>query len=101
MSRSDRNWEIAWVAWCLLCVVGMLADPSMQTVYFHFIWISLAMISGFHLWGVKKAAIAVLCIAPVTTFALLAPSGPAASSDRKSTRLNSSHIQKSRMPSSA
>lgn len=80
MSRSDRNWEIAWVAWCLLCVAGMLIDPGLQTIYFHWIWISLAMISGFHLWGVKKAAIATACIAPVTTFALLAPSGPAASS---------------------
>ena len=30
-----------------------------------------------------------------------APSGEGCSKDRKSTRLNSSHIQKSRMPSSA
>ena len=32
---------------------------------------------------------------------LLQDSRPAAAQDRKSTRLNSSHIQKSRMPSSA
>ena len=80
MSRSERNWEIAWVAWCALCVAGMLLDPGLQTVYFHWIWISLAMISGLHLWGVRKAVIATLCIAPVTTMALLAPDGPAASS---------------------
>lgn len=80
MSRSERNWEIAWVAWCALCVAGMLLDPGLQTVYFHWIWISLAMISGLHLWSVRKAVIATLCIAPVTTLALLAPDGPAASS---------------------
>jgi len=37
-----------------------------------------------------------------TIYKVLAQSNPAATTlDRKSTRLNSSHIQKSRMPSSA
>lgn len=66
--------------WCLLCVAAMVIDPGLQTVYFHWIWISLAMISGFHLWGFKKAAIATACIAPITTVALMAPAGPAAAS---------------------
>ena len=37
----------------------------------------------------------------ITIGKLFFPTGDAWSSDRKSTRLNSSHIQKSRMPSSA
>ena len=58
----------------------MLLDPGLQTVYFHWIWISLAMISGFHMWGVRKAALVTAVIAPVTAIALVLPSGPAAAS---------------------
>ena len=56
----------------------MLIDPGLQTIYFHWIWISLAMISGFHMWGVKKAAIAVAFIAPITAAAIVIPTGPSA-----------------------
>ena len=64
--------------WCLCCVAGMLIDPGLQTVYFHWIWISLAMISGFHMWGVKKAAVAVAFIGPITAAAIVIPTGPSA-----------------------
>ena len=37
----------------------------------------------------------------IGTFAFTLRDKPASAADRKSTRLNSSHIQKSRMPSSA
>ena len=50
---------------------------------------------------VRKAAEAAVRAVPGVKFAMVALTGERAAGDRKSTRLNSSHVALSRMPSSA
>ena len=53
------------------------------------------------LWDAARLAAANLLLVLCAWIALPLPWTPVPVTDRKSTRLNSSHIQKSRMPSSA
>ena len=59
-------------------------------------------VKAIHVWRERRASFGELVMQDSSPFRWLEDRGPACQLiDRKSTRLNSSHIQKSRMPSSA
>jgi signal transduction histidine kinase len=48
-----KDWwiEVAWVAWIAINVTAILFVPSGETIPFHFIWLSLALVYGIRLWS--------------------------------------------------
>ena len=85
-------------------VVGNRKSPLYQMLRYHFGWIDQMGMPERH--SGQERRLGALCLA-IAEAASPSPvrgepiAGPERSRDRKSTRLNSSHIQKSRMPSSA
>lgn len=50
-SLLRRHWiELAWSAWIALNVAAIVLVPTGETVPFHFIWLSLAVVYGVRLW---------------------------------------------------
>ncbi len=58
----------------------MVLAPAWQTVPFHWIWISLAMLSGFRLWSLPQAVVVTAAVAVVSGAAMFAPGGMAVES---------------------
>ncbi len=49
-----KHWiDLAWGAFALANLGGMLLYPSWETVPFHFIWVSVTLLYGFRVWKVK------------------------------------------------
>jgi signal transduction histidine kinase len=76
-----RHWiELAWAAFTLSCTVILFGVAEWETIPFHLIWVSLALVYGFRYWrlGTTVAIGAVVTI--VTGAALLRaasdPTGP-------------------------
>ena len=45
--------EIGWGAFALANLVAMAFWPGWETIPFHFIWISLTLLYGFRIWGLR------------------------------------------------
>jgi signal transduction histidine kinase len=49
-----KHWiDLAWGAFAVANLGGMLLYPSWETVPFHFIWVSVTLLYGFRVWKVK------------------------------------------------
>jgi signal transduction histidine kinase len=65
-----RSVELLWVAFAVANVVAMLLTPGWETIPFHFIWVSLTLLYGFRVWGLRATAL-VLAIVALTTGAVI------------------------------
>jgi signal transduction histidine kinase len=45
--------DLAWGAFAVANLIGMVTFPTWETVPFHFIWVSLTVLYGFRVWRVK------------------------------------------------
>ena len=64
---SDVRWiDALWVLFWLANLVAMLLLPTWETVPFHFIWVSLTLLYGFRVWGIRPT-LTILALVVVTT----------------------------------
>jgi signal transduction histidine kinase len=66
----DKRVEVAWVAFALANLIAMLLTPDWETIPFHFIWVSLTILYGFRVWGLKATFI-ILAVVCATTGAVI------------------------------
>jgi signal transduction histidine kinase len=62
--------DVAWAIFSVANLVGMLYFATWETVPFHFIWISITILYGFRVWGLKPT-LSVLSVIIVLTGAAL------------------------------
>jgi signal transduction histidine kinase len=62
--------EIGWWIFVLVNVAGILIFRGWATVPFHFIWISLFLVYGWRVWGMRATLAALAAIIIVTGFSL-------------------------------
>jgi signal transduction histidine kinase len=56
-SRLRSSWpECVWLAFCAANLLFLVTHPGHQTVPFHIVWVSLALIYGFRLWSAPLTA---------------------------------------------
>jgi two-component system, OmpR family, sensor kinase len=58
--------EVGWSAFAAANVAAMIADPSWETVPFHFVWISLTLVYGFRVWS-NRTTTTVLAVVILST----------------------------------
>src|SRR5262245_19537766 len=56
----------AWCVFSLVNVILMWLTPGLETIPFHFIWISMAIVYGLQAWPLPWAATACVVVAVVT-----------------------------------
>ncbi len=66
-----RQIELLWVAFAVANLVAMLLTPDWETIPFHFIWVSLTILYGFRVWGVKATSLVLAAVASLTGVVLL------------------------------
>jgi signal transduction histidine kinase len=70
-SRADSWWiEVAWGAWLAVNVAAVILVPTGETIPFHFIWLSLALVYGIRLWTFGATLWVLLGICALSGFAL-------------------------------
>jgi two-component system, OmpR family, sensor kinase len=63
---TNRFLVAAWAVFAALNVVLMLLIPGQETVPFHFVWISLALVYGFTSWRTLWMVVALICVTVAT-----------------------------------
>jgi signal transduction histidine kinase len=63
--------EAAWAVFALANVAVIFLMSRWETIPFHFIWVSLALVYGFRVWGVRATAAVLAVVVLVTGAALL------------------------------
>ena len=58
--------EVCWWVFVALNVAGILVFREWATVPFHFVWISLSLLYGWRVWGLRSTSIALTLIIAVT-----------------------------------
>ena len=75
MSVTDwlraRKIEVAWVAFAVANLIAMLLTPDWETIPFHFIWVSLTILYGFRVWGLRATSIILGAVALATGAVIL------------------------------
>jgi two-component system OmpR family sensor kinase len=62
----DRLIFAAWTAFAVANVVAMMIWPSWETIPFHFIWVSMALVYGFTPWRGDTTMVVLLIVVGVT-----------------------------------
>jgi signal transduction histidine kinase len=71
-STFHRYWpEIAWVCFCAANVIVIFLLGEWETIPFHFVWVSLALIYGIRRWSLRSTVVVVTIVSLVTGVALL------------------------------
>lgn len=70
-SQADRWLYPAWVLFAVVNVVLMFEVPGKETIPFHFVWISLALVYGLQAWSTARTCIVLLAVCVTTGAALL------------------------------
>src|SRR5215475_10006017 len=70
-SRARRLVGLGWVAFAAVNVGLMWSFPGVETVPFHFVWISIALVFGVNTWP-PRAMLTALAAVAVVTGAILA-----------------------------
>ena len=73
MRPDRRTWptrrfawiDVAWAGFAVANLVAIVLIPDWETVPFHFIWVSLTILYGFRVWGLRPTAwvVAVIIVA--------------------------------------
>ncbi|HKN93530.1 MAG TPA: HAMP domain-containing sensor histidine kinase [Thermoleophilaceae bacterium] len=66
-----RKIELAWVTFAVINLVAMLLTPDWETIPFHFIWVSLTILYGFRVWGLKSTYLILAAVALGTGVVIL------------------------------
>jgi signal transduction histidine kinase len=66
-----RSVELLWVAFAVANVVAMLLTPDWETIPFHFIWVSLTVLYGFRVWGLRATSLVLALVALITGAVIL------------------------------
>jgi signal transduction histidine kinase len=64
--------EAAWIGFAAANVVAMVRWPSWETIPFHFIWVSLTLVYGFRVWGLRVTFGVLAVVAAATGSQILA-----------------------------
>jgi len=66
-----RFWlDLVWVGFAMANLVAMALSPVWETVPFHFIWVSLTVLYGYRVWGLR-VTVGLLAAVVASTGALL------------------------------
>jgi two-component system, OmpR family, sensor kinase len=71
--RSLSRVEALWGLFALANVVIMVFLGSWETIPFHLVWLSMALLYGFRVWSVNSTIVLVMAVMLVTAVALLRP----------------------------
>src|ERR1051325_1726324 len=63
--------ETAWALFSLANVLVIFSLSEWETVPFHFIWVSLTILYGFRVWGVRTTTVVLSLVMAVTGVALI------------------------------
>jgi len=63
--------EILWGLFALANLVALVRLPGGETIPFHFVWVSLALVYGFRMWRPRATVITVAAVTLATGAALL------------------------------
>jgi signal transduction histidine kinase len=69
-ARSYRI-ELLWVAFAAANYGAMIIWPNWETIPFHFVWISLTIVYGFRVWGLRGTLIVLACVMAATGGSIL------------------------------
>lgn len=69
-SLAERSAFPGWVVFAGLNTVVMFLVPGAETVPFHFVWISLAVVYGFQPWSLRRTALVLVVVCGATGAAL-------------------------------
>lgn len=69
--RGGRWLTPVWVAFAAVNVGLMYALPGRETIPFHFIWVSMAIVHGLRTWAMRQTLVTLAAVAAVTAAALL------------------------------
>ena len=58
--------EVAWALFSAANLLAMLVVPRWETIPFHFVWVSLTILYGLHVWTIRTTSI-VLAVVVVAT----------------------------------
>jgi two-component system OmpR family sensor kinase len=70
-SRADRQLFLGWTAFAVVNVALMFVLAGQETVPFHFVWISLALVYGLQPWSAIKTCIVLALVCIFTGAALI------------------------------
>jgi signal transduction histidine kinase len=70
-SRRLSGLELAWGAFALANLAAMALWPSWETIPFHFIWVSLTLLYGFRIWGLRVTSFILALVAASTGLLIL------------------------------
>ena len=65
-SRRLSRLEVAWGAFALANLAAMALLPTWETIPFHFIWVSLTLLYGFRIWGLRVTSFVLALVAAST-----------------------------------
>jgi signal transduction histidine kinase len=69
--ERSRAWEIIWAGFALVNLVAMFVLPDVQTVPFHFIWVSLTLLYGWaFIWSFRHTMVWFTVVTVATGIAL-------------------------------
>lgn len=67
-----RFWlDLAWVGFALANLVAMALSPAWETVPFHLIWVSLTVLYGYRVWGLRVTVVLLTAVVASTGTLLL------------------------------
>jgi signal transduction histidine kinase len=67
-----RHWvELAWVAFAALNVLAILVFTGLDSIPFHFIWVSLTIVYGYRVWSGRATMGVLVAVSLVTGAALV------------------------------
>ena len=58
--------DLAWVAFAAANIAAIIIVPSAETVPFHFVWVSLTLVYGIRLWGLRKTSFVLIAVVAAT-----------------------------------
>lgn len=70
-SRTNRLLFTIWAAFAVVNVVLMYVLPGVETIPFHFVWISLSIVYGFIVWRPLGVVMVLVAVAITTGYPLI------------------------------
>jgi signal transduction histidine kinase len=67
----DRWPELAWGLFAFANLVAIVALTKWETIPFHFIWVSLTLVYGIRVWGLRSTVVVLAVVTALTGGALL------------------------------
>ena len=78
-SSARRHWpELAWALFAALSFVVLVRLGNYETVPFHLVWVSLTVLYGYRVWGLRATLLTLggVCVASTLTLGYVVWDGP-------------------------